>query len=70
MSRDRGVREAPAAVRCPTCGLIVPAHGTYKGWRRHRYLAQNPCEPCRQAKNLYERERRNIRKARARAGLT
>lgn len=35
-----------------------PRHGTNRGWRRHQYDGEAPCDECRLAHNYWERHRR------------
>lgn len=33
-------------------------HGTYSGYQLHNRKGERPCDPCREARNAYCRERR------------
>lgn len=37
---------------------IVMQHGTYNGYRVHRYRDEEPCPPCRKAQQTYDAWRR------------
>lgn len=35
---------------------LAQLHGTYAGYKRHRYLGGIPCQACQDANNAYMRE--------------
>lgn len=55
------------AEECELLGIAPPERkvascGTRSGYNRHRCNGEDPCDPCREAENRYQRERQRRRR--------